>query len=77
MAVNAPVDCDPLVASVPVQAPEAVQEVALVELHVSVELPPLATLVGLAVSVTVGAAVLTVMVADWVAVPAEPEQASA
>jgi hypothetical protein len=47
----------PLVASVPLQAPEAVQDVALVELQVSVELPPLATEVGLAVSVTVGAGV--------------------
>ena len=37
----------------PLQFPEAVHEVALVELHVSVEAPPLATEVGFAVSVTV------------------------
>jgi hypothetical protein len=39
----------------PVQPPEAVQAVALVEPHVNVELAPLATVVGFALSVTVGA----------------------
>jgi hypothetical protein len=38
----------------PDQSPEAVQLVAFVELQVRVEEAPLATLVGLAVSVTVG-----------------------
>lgn len=38
--VNAPVLCDPDVVLVPVHPPDAVQEVAFVELHVSVaELP--------------------------------------
>ena len=55
VAVSAPVPCVPLVALAPLQPPEAAQEVALVELHVSVEVPPLATEVGFAVSVTVGA----------------------
>jgi hypothetical protein len=53
-AVSAPVDFVPLVASIPVQPPEAVQEVALVEFQVSVEAPPEATAVGLALSVAVG-----------------------
>ncbi len=70
-------DCDPLVAWVPDQPPEAVQEVALVELQVSVEVPPEATLVGLAVSVTVGADAVTVTVADCGApVPPDPVQVS-
>ena len=40
----------------PLQAPEAVQEVAFVADHVNVELPPLATELGLAAKLTVGAA---------------------
>jgi hypothetical protein len=59
VAVSAPVLSLPLVPFVPLQPPEAVQLVALVELHVSVEVPPLATLVGLALSVTVTAGGLT------------------
>ena len=55
--------CEPDVAFVPVQPPEAVQEVALVEDHVRVELPPLLTLVGLAEIVTVGAGVPACVVA--------------
>jgi hypothetical protein len=54
-ALSTPVDAVPLVALEPAQPPEAVHEVALVEDHVSVEAPPLATLVGLALKVTVGA----------------------
>jgi hypothetical protein len=56
---------------VPLQPPEAAQEVALVEFHVSVEVPPLATEVGFAVNVTVGAgATLTVAVAVLLEPPA-------
>jgi hypothetical protein len=44
----------PAVALVPVQPFEALQEVALVELQVSVVDPPLVTLVGLALRWTVG-----------------------
>ncbi len=76
VAVRAPVDWDPLVASVPVQPPDAVQEVALVELHASVALLPDTTLVGLAVSVTVGAGVVTVTLADCEALPPVPVQDS-
>ena len=67
--VRAPVLCVPLVALVPLQPPEAVQEVALVELHVSVEAPPLAMDVGFAVSVTVAAPTVTVAVATVLAPP--------
>jgi hypothetical protein len=52
--VRAPVLWLPLVANAPPQSPVAVHDVALVELQVSVEDPPLATAVGLAVSVAVG-----------------------
>lgn len=38
----------------PLHAPDAVQDVALVEVHVSIELALTATLVGLAVRSTVG-----------------------
>jgi hypothetical protein len=54
----------PLVAFVPLQPPEAVHDVALVELQVSVEDAPLAIVVGLAVKVAVGMGlVVTVTVA--------------
>jgi len=70
----APVACEPLVATEPLQAPEAVQEVALVEDQARVELPPWETLVGLAVSETVGGVAETVTVADWAAEPPAPVQ---
>ncbi len=66
VAVRAPVLAVPLAAFVPLQPPEAVHEVAFVELHVKVAAPPLATLVGLADSAAVGralAATVTVAVA--------------
>jgi hypothetical protein len=54
----------PLVARGPLQPPDAAHEVALVELHVSADVPPLATAVGLAVRVAVGTgAIVTVAVA--------------
>jgi len=74
-AVSALVICVPLVANVPVQPPEAVQPVAFVELQVNVEVPPLATLVGVAASVTDGAGELTVTVTEAAElVPPEPVQ---
>lgn len=57
LAVMAPVDCVPVRFLFPAQSPEAVHPVALVEAHVSVELPPDATDVGLAENVSVGAEV--------------------
>jgi hypothetical protein len=60
-AVSPPVDWLPLVAFAPANVPPvAVHEVALVELQVSVDVPPLSTVVGDAVSDTVaGAGLLT------------------
>ena len=76
LAVSAPVDCEPLIALLPDQAPEAVHEVALVADQVNVELPPLATVLGLAAKVTVGAGEVTETVADCVALPPVPVQLS-
>jgi hypothetical protein len=59
------VDCEPLIALVPDQAPEAAHEVALVEDQVKVELPPLVTVLGLAPMLTVAVSFgLTVTVVD-------------
>jgi hypothetical protein len=77
-AERTPVLCVPLTASVPDQPPEAVQAVAPVEVQVSTVLPPLGTMLGSALMVMVGAvdpaggAALTVIVADWVALPPAP-----
>jgi hypothetical protein len=72
----------PDVALLPVQAPEAVQEVAFVEDHVIVDRAPLATVVGFAEIVTVGAAgggggvepPVTVTVAERAVLPPDPVQ---
>jgi len=58
------VDCEPLTDLVPDQAPEAVHDVAWVAVQVKVELLPLATVLGLAVKVTVGAGEVTDTVTD-------------
>jgi len=65
LALSAPVDCEPLTPLLPDHPPEAVQEVALVDDQVKVELPPLATVLGLApiLTVAVGLA-LAVTVVD-------------
>ncbi len=64
-AFKAPVDCEPLVALEPVQAPEAAQAVALLEDQVKVEAAPLAIVLGLALKLTVAVGVAaTVTVAD-------------
>jgi hypothetical protein len=73
-APSAPVDCEPLVACAPDQPPEAVQEVAFVEDQVNVELPPPATVLGLALSATVGCGADTETVADCAADPPAPVQ---
>jgi hypothetical protein len=59
---------------VPLQPPEAAQELALVEDQLKVELAPLDTVLGLADKVTVGAGVFTVTVADCAALPPLPVQ---
>jgi hypothetical protein len=75
--VRVPVGQLPLVATLPCQPPEAVQAVAPTELQVSVELPPLLTVVGAAVSVTDAlAGGPTTTSTDCVAVPPDPVHAS-
>jgi hypothetical protein len=75
--VSAPLDWEPLIALLPDQPPEAVHAVALLEAQARVELLPLATVLGLALmlTVTVGFA-LTETVADCAALPPGPVQLS-
>jgi len=68
------VACEPLTGSLPDQAPEAVQAVALVAFQLSVELVLVSTVLGLAAMVTMGAGALTETVADCVALPPPPVQ---
>jgi hypothetical protein len=74
--VIALVTFEPLIAKEPVQPPDAVQAVALVEDQVSVEVAPLVTLVGLALSETLGRAAETETVALWAADPPAPVHVS-
>ena len=67
-------DREPLEASLPLQPPDATQAVALVEDQDNVEALPLVTVLGLALSVTVGAGEVTETVADWEALPPVPVQ---
>ena len=64
--------------SVPAQPPDAVHALALLVDQVRFALPPLATVLGLAVSAIVGAGEgdVTETVADWTALPPGPEQLS-
>ena len=73
--MSAAVDAVPLVGWDPLQLPDPVHVVALVELQVKDDTPPLATLVGFAVRVTVGAGCVTVTPAVAVADPPAPVQA--
>jgi hypothetical protein len=68
------VECVPPIASVPLHPPDAVHDVALVEDQDSVELPPFATVLGLALKLTVGAGEVTVTVEDCAALPPVPVQ---
>jgi hypothetical protein len=70
--VSAPVDCAPLVALVPDQAPEAVQEVAFLVDQLSEALLPLRTVLGLALRAIVGAGGVTDTVTDCAALPPAP-----
>ena len=74
-AVSGPLSRLPVVASAPDQPPLAIQPLALLELQVSIVVSPEATLLGLAVSVTDGAAG-TPMVTLCVAEPPGPAQLS-
>ena len=58
----------------PADPPDAVHDVALLALHVIVDEPPVATLVGFAEMFTVGAAGPTVTVALLTVVPPVPVQ---
>jgi hypothetical protein len=74
LALRVPVDCEPLVALAPDQAPEAVQAVALLADQVKTALLPLAIVLGLADKATVGADVLTETIAVCAALPPGPVQ---
>ncbi len=74
--MRAAVGAEPLVASLPDQPPEAIQEVAFVETQARVEVPPFVTVLGLEVKLTVGAAVVTETIADCAALPPAPTQVS-
>jgi len=67
------VGCEPLGFLLPDHAPEAVHDAALGADHVKVALPPLATVLGFAVKLKLGALALIDTVVDWAAVPPEPE----
>lgn len=74
-AVSAPVDCVPVSALVPVQPPEAVHAVALLDDQDRVEEAPLATVLGFALSVTVAVCLgVTVTLTDCAALPPAPLQ---
>lgn len=74
LAERTPVDCDPVRLFVPDQAPEAEQDVALEEVQLSVELVPLAMVLGAAEIEIEGGTALTDTVADWAAAPPSPVQ---
>jgi hypothetical protein len=67
----------PLGFSFPDQPPDAVQLLAFVEDQLSIADPPLLTVVGLALRLTVGlTGVVTLTVTDWLALPPGPLQLS-
>jgi hypothetical protein len=76
LAVSAPVDCEPLAGRLPDQPPDAEHEVAFTADQVSMALLPLTTVLGLARSVTTGAASVTETVADCEALAPDPVQVS-
>jgi hypothetical protein len=73
-AVSAPVDRVPFRPWLPDQFPDATHDVAFVDDQLRVDALPLATVLGVAVKVTVGAEAVTVTVADCAAVPPAPVQ---
>lgn len=72
--VTAPVLWAPPIDFVPLQPPDAVQAVALAEVHVSVEAPPLATARGATVKVTLGRALTVTVTAAAALLPPVPVQ---
>lgn len=76
MLGSAPVDQLPLVATAPCQPPAAVHAVAFDEVQLKLDVPPLATVVGEAASVTMGEDEVTTTSADCVTEPPGPMQVS-
>jgi hypothetical protein len=76
VALKSTVACDPLVGSLPLHPPDAVQVVEFDAAHVKVDVLPSSTVVGLADSVIAGAGPVTETVADCIAVPPGPSQVS-
>ena len=74
LADTAPVDWEPLSPLLPLQPPDALHDVALVLDQVSTEEAPEFTVLGAALSVTIGALLETVTVADCAALPPLPVQ---
>jgi hypothetical protein len=74
LLVSGLVDCEPVMGLLPDQPPEAVQEVALAAVQVSIVLLPDTTVFGAALMATEVAADLTVTVAVCVALPPVPVQ---
>lgn len=66
----------PLVATAPLQPPEAVQAVAFSEFQLNVDVPSVATVVGVAANVTAGAGAVTTTSADCEAEPPGPVHVS-
>jgi hypothetical protein len=66
------VDCEPLTFLAPDQAPDAVQEVALVDDQIRDAALPRVIELGLALKLTLGAAAFTDTVADCAALPPAP-----
>jgi hypothetical protein len=76
VAVRSEMLVEPAVDSVPLQPPDAEQDVALVDDQLNVDDAPLLTVLGFAAKVTDGAGVVTDTVTDWVALPPLPVQSS-
>jgi hypothetical protein len=74
LADKLPVDCEPLMALLPVQAPEAAHAVALADDQVSVALLPAVRVLGLTARLNLGVAAVTETTADCVALPPAPMQ---
>ena len=66
----------PLAVFVPLQPPAAVHEVALVELQVNVEVPPLVIVVGFAFNVAVGMVPIVTVAVTTALVPPAPVHVS-
>ncbi len=69
-------ETEPLTGSLPFQAPDAVQAVALVEDHERLVALPLATVLAPTPMLTVGTGAIADTVVDWLALPPAPVQVS-